>query len=204
MENLKELLGSFTSRLAEGIGLKPTDQQELKAWAQKFETHLKENEDRLEDLKEEIRKIEARIMQLKVKLDQAHGMVKRIIGKQIEQALNDLDRKEKRSTIIFRNIDTVSLALDKIREVLEAIAGGVLDEDKIDELTERMKEGLDVLDRSDEARKELEETEYKATEEPEVDIEKRTKELAGQKDSAPYLSEAAAARLKQLEKEMEG
>jgi len=67
MEHFNELLSSIASRLKQGLGLGSSDQQQLEAWKAKYAQDKADNQDRLESVKDEVRQLEARILQKKAK-----------------------------------------------------------------------------------------------------------------------------------------
>ena len=203
MENFNDLIGSIASRLKRGLGLKPSDEKQLAAWRTKYSQDKADNQDRLESVKDEVRQLEARILQKNAKLEQSHGPLQKIIGAEIEQAFRELDRKEKQVRIIMDSIEAVSIALDKVKELEHAIARHLKgdDLDKVSTLTE------DIIDENKQAVSALEDLrrlEHGGLETEPVDVERRLRELTSPAEKETGLSEATRERLKQLEKQTEG
>jgi predicted house-cleaning noncanonical NTP pyrophosphatase (MazG superfamily) len=202
MEKFSDFVSAITVRVAQGVGLKPTERQELARWRQKFAQDKADNQDRLDALKEEIHVIEARALQLKAKFDKAHGLVQQTIGREIEQAFRELDRKEKQAGIILNSIEANSIAFDKSKELEDAVARG-LKEEHLDLLATKLEDTLADVKQAEEALAELQGIEYAEPGRPRVDVKKRTAELAAGRQPAPPLSAATMERLKQLEKDVE-
>jgi hypothetical protein len=203
MEHFNDLVSSIASRLRRGLGLEPSDQQQLDGWKTRYAQDKADNHDRLEALKDEVRQLEARILQKKGKFEQARGPVRKIIGAEIEQAFRELDRKEKQVRIIVDNIEALSIALDKIKELDHAkarrLTEGELDQASI--LTEdTIEENKQVVG----ALKGLQDLDHGGLETEPVDVEERLRQLAGPAETDAGLSEKTLERLKQLEKQTEG
>jgi len=203
MKELGEFINAMTVRLAQGLGLKASDQQQLVQWKQKLEQAKADNVDALDQLKEEIARIEQRIRQKKLKYDQAHGLTQKMIGREIEQVFRELDRKEKQAEITLSGIEANALALDKVGELERAMERGVT-EGQLDAIAVQLEGTLGEVMQADNALKDLEQVGYKAPEEAAVDVEKRMGELEGVKQGEKGLSAGTLSRLKELEKESEG
>jgi hypothetical protein len=203
MEHFNDLLSSIASRLRQGLGLQPSEQRQLEAWKAKYAQDKADNQDRLESVKDEVRQLEARILQKKAKFDQSHGPVQKILGAEIEQAFRELDRKEKQVKIIVDGIEAVSIALDKIKE-LEHAKAHRLKEGELDQAAvlaeDAIEENKQVLD----ALKDLQKLEHGGLETEPVDVEKRMRQMTGAAERDTGLSEKTLERLKQLEKQTEG
>ena len=203
MEHFNDLLSSIASRLRQGLGLQPSDQRQLEAWKAKYAQDKADNQDRLESVKDEVRQLEARILQKKAKFDQSHGPVQKIFGAEIEQAFRELDRKEKQVKIIVDGIEAVSIALDKVKE-LEHAKAHRLEEGELDQAAilaeDAIEENKQVLD----ALKDLQKLEQGGLETEPMDVEKRMRQMTGGAERDTGLSEKTLERLKQLEKQTEG
>lgn len=203
MENFSEFVSGLASKLAEGLKLKPTDKERLRQFKEKFTQDRDDHQDSLEALKDVIVEIEAQIKRKKAKYDDAHGLVKKTIGQEIEQAFRELDRKEAQGKLILRNIEVTSVTLDKIRELEEAANRGVKESD-LDGIAVQLEEAFDDAKQTDEALRDLEGVNYKGLEKEPMDIDRRLGELSGSKEpkkSETGLSDSTMERLKQLEKE---
>jgi hypothetical protein len=203
MEHFNELLGSIASRLKQGLGLGSSDAQQLDAWKAKYAQDKADNQDRLESVKDEVRQLEARLLQKKAKFEQSHGPVRKIIGAEIEQAFRELDRKEKQVKIIVDNIEAISIALDKIKE-LEHAKARHLKEGELDQASVLTEDAIQENKQVVGALKELQELEHGGLETEPVDVEERMRQLAGPPEKDAGLSEETLERLKQLQKQTEG
>ena len=202
MESLAETIRSVLSKLAQCLGIKPTEEQRLYLTEERLARARADNVDRLEQVKEEVRKLEARALRKKQEYDAAQGPLKRIAARELEQVFRDLDRVEGRERIILRNIEKLSVAQAKLEELKVARAEG-LGEDLLDDLALDLEEALDALKAADRATRDLEETKYVAPESQSVDVEKRMTELVSPEDAGVRLPEAARERLARLEAESE-
>jgi hypothetical protein len=203
MEHFNDLLGSIASRLKRGLGLEPSDQQKLEAWKAKYAQDKADNHDRLESVKDEVRQLEARILQKKARFEQAHGPLRKILGAEIEQAFRELDRKERQVRIIVDSIEAISIALDKIKE-LEHAKARHLKEGELDQAAILTEDTIEENKQAVEALKGLQDLEHGALETEPVDVEQRLGQLAGPPEKDAGLSEKTLERLKQLQKQTEG
>ena len=111
-------ISDVLAKLLELLGLKSS---EMKKWLKVKQSLLERkslNQDRLEVLKDEIGRLERKILKNKSEHEIAHGDTKRIIGREIEQLFNELDQSRGREDILVRNLEQTSLALAKIEEIL--------------------------------------------------------------------------------------
>lgn len=200
MVNFSEVISAILSKLAQLLGIKPSESQRLELMESKLGEAKATNVDRLEDLKREIRALEARALQKKREWVQAKGESRRIIAGEIERTFRDLDRLHGRERIISSNIDKLSLALSKIKELSVARAQGV-EEGQLDELAVELQDVFADLKASDRAAKDLEQEKYEPLETSHIDVEERIAEVEGHKEAPSGLSEKTLRRLKQLEGE---
>ncbi len=202
MEKLNEFFGSLASKLKSGIGLKPNDLAELRGWAARCDQSLRDNQDRWEGMKQEIGRIELRIRKKKQEMDASHGMVRQMVGEEIEGLFSQLDRKANQIRLMRRNSDLLEISLDKIREVEHASAKP-MSELQIDLLTTRLEEAFEELSSQDGAFEGLKGTLYAAPDRAKPDVQARLSELEpGGAVPARGLSSRTADRLKQLEQDL--
>lgn len=190
------------SKLASFLGLKATDKRRMQGMGKKLAASKAGNVDRLEALKQEIAQLEARVLAKKKEYDAASGDTRKIISREMERLFRELDRLHARENIISANIERISAAWAKFEEYKAAQESG-LSEGELDDLALELEEALDNLKQVDRASKDLEQVKYQAPDPRDVDIEKRTAELAGEHDAteADSLSPETEKRLKELEKE---
>jgi hypothetical protein len=201
--HFNDFLSSIASRLRRGLGLDPSDERQLEAWKAKYAQSKADNQDRLESVKDEVRQLEARILQKKAQFDQSRGPVRKILGVEIEQAFRELDRKEKQVSIIARSIEASAIALDKVKE-LEHAKAHRLTEDDLDQATILTEDAIQENKHIVDALKELQELEHGGLETEPVDVEERLRQMAGPAEEHAGLSEKTLERLKQLQKQTEG
>jgi hypothetical protein len=202
MAEFNDFVSDLTSRLARGLGLKTSDKEQLKQWRTKYEKERAATTDSWEQIKDDVRRIEARLKKHKAEYEAAHGMVKEMVGRQIEQAFRELDRKQAQIAIVQRNMETLGTFLDRISELEHAKAAAVSDLD-LDALAVQLEEGFDAAQKADHALKDLDKVQYAAAEQPSMDVERRLGEMERTKTATPGLSRESVKRLKRLEKDTE-
>lgn len=202
MEKFTEFFRAMAARVAQGLGLKPGEREQLRRWQAGFEQELRDQQDRWDSLKGEVRKLESRLLQKKAEYEAAHGLVKEMVGQEIEQLFGRMDRQSAQSKLVRRNLDALNTALDKIRELEEASAGGVKEE-QLDELAVRLEDALAEVRQADAALDGLAKIEYTGRNREPVDLEERLAEYSDAKEPAVGLSANTLERLHQLEKETE-
>jgi hypothetical protein len=200
MGNLTDAISAVLSRLAQLLGLKPSEKRRLELMEQKLVADKANNVDRLEGLKDKIRQLESQALRKKKELDGARGDAKRLVAGSIEQVFRDLDRLKGQEQIIRSNIERLSIALTKLKELQVAKEAG-LEEGQLDGLALDLEESYDALKATDREAADLERVEYKAPERSRVDIEQRMAEVQGEAVTATGLSPETEKRLKQLEAE---
>lgn len=198
MSRLTENVSAVLARIAEWLGMKPSQAKRLEILQEKLSASRAGNADKLEALKDEIRKLEHRALQKKAEADAARGDVKRLIVREIEQIFRDLDRLRGRETIIAANLDRISIALAKISELTAAQASGV-EEGQLDDIALELQEVFGELKASDHEARDLERERYAGPEREAVDVSRRVGELEGTKETSAELSESTLKRLKELE-----
>ena len=204
MDNLTEFLGSVASKLKTGLGLKPSDLAQLQDWSRRCEQAVRDNQDKWESMKNEIRKIELRLRKKKQEMDDSHGLVRRMVEEEIEKLFAQLDRKETQIRLLRRNSDTLEITLDKIREVEHATDKSMSEHD-LDMLAVKLEEAFEELTQVDSALSGLRTVDYPSPERPASDVSARLSRLDEPEEKRPVgLSSRTADRLKQLEKEMDG
>jgi hypothetical protein len=196
-------LSDLLSRIAQMLGLKPSEAKRMELMEQKLAASKRTNVDRLEAIKEEIRQLEGRALRKKKELDAARGESKRIIVREIEVTFGDLDRLRSKETILAQNIDRISAALAKIQDVRAAKGRGI-EEEQIDEIAIDAEEAFADLKRSDRAADGLDKIQYTPREPARVDVEERMGDLSPtdtepKKATETGLSAETARRLKDLE-----
>ncbi len=198
MSKLTESLSAIFAKIAEWLGMKPSQAKRLELMEQKLTAARAANADKLEALKDEIRKLEQRAIRKKKEADSARGDVKRMVIREIEQTFRDLDRLRGRETIIVANLERISVAISKVREWNAAQDRGI-EEGQLDDIALDLREVFDQLRTSDREVRDLENERYESPERASVDVSQRVGELEGAKETPVELSDSTLKRLKELE-----
>lgn len=211
---ISDLLASFLQR----VGLKTTDVAKWEKEKQLYFERKALNQDRLDELKGEIGRLERKILKKKSEHEEARGDTKRIIGREIEQLFQELDLTRGREDILIRNIEQIALALAKIEEILVGLKSGI-EESVLDELALEVHDMDMALQAGDKAERDLRKEGYKRVATDTVDIDARLEALeadvAEEADAIPSpqtapqreieptegLSASTRDRLKELEAE---
>lgn len=201
MGSFADTVSSLLARLAELLGLKPNEDKRMHAMQAKLATAHAYNADRLEALKEQIRTLEAAALRKKKEMDAAKGDTRRIIVGEIERIFRDLDRLRGSESIITTNLEKIAVAQAKLKELVEARAQSVR-QDQLDDLALDLQEAFSELRLTDRAAKDLERVEYTAPQRAPVAIDERLAQAeGGHVQPAAELSEETKRRLAALEPE---
>jgi hypothetical protein len=200
MGSFGDAISAVLSRLAQLLGLKPSEKRRLDLMEQKLAAAKAGNVDRLEGLKERIKLLEGQALRKKKELEAARGDSKRIVAGSIEQLFRDLDRLQGQEQIIRSNIERVSVAQAKLQELKVAQETG-LEEGQLDDIALDLQEAFAGLKATDREAAGLEQVAYDAPQRSRVDIEQRMAEVAGEAANTTGLSPETEKRLKQLESE---
>lgn len=197
MSTVWENISDVVARIAQWLGIKPSESKRLEALRAKLTTSKATNVDQRETLKDEIRKLEARAKQKKKEFDGASGDIKRMVGREIEGIFRDLDRLRGRENIITGNLDRISVAVAKIDELIVAKAKGV-EEGQLDDLALELQDVFADLKESDRATRDLEQERYEAPTSEPVNVEQRMADLEGTEPQVDEISEETKKRLAEL------
>ena len=200
--DFNDFIGSLAWRLRQGLGLKPSDQRQLEAWRTKYAQDKADNQDRLEAIKEEVRQLEARILQKKGKFDQARGTVQEIIGIEIGQAFEDLDGKKTGARIVADKIKAISVALNKIQELDYAMAHHLSEHD-LDKLALMTEDNNATTEETFHALKELNALEHARLEAKPAGLQERLSQLSSPPEQQGAISPETLERLRQLQQQAE-
>ena len=85
MGTLGEAISAILSKLAQLLGIRPSEQRRFQLMDRKLAAASVRNEDRLEALKDRIRQLEAQVLRKKRQYEEARGDTKRILGGEIER-----------------------------------------------------------------------------------------------------------------------
>jgi hypothetical protein len=200
MGSFGDSISAILSRLAQSLGLKPSEGRRLELMEQKLAAAKASNIDRVDALAEKIRLLESQALRKKKELESSRGDSKRIVAGSIEQLFRDLDRLQGQERIIRSNIERLSIAQAKLQELRVAQETGV-EEGQLDDIALDLQEvfaGVKTIDRE---AADLEQVEYEAPKRSRVDIEQRMAEVEGEAVTKTGLSPETEKRLKQLEAE---
>jgi hypothetical protein len=200
MGRFADALSAVVSRLAQLLGLKPSETRRLELIEQKLDAAKAGNADRLEAIKEKIKLLEAQALRKKKELETARGDSKRILAGSIEQLFRDLDRLQGQEQIIRSNIERASVAQAKLQELKVAQETGLQD-GQLDDIALDLQEAFAGLKAADREAAGLEQVAYQAPKRTRVDVEERMAEVAGEAVRTTGLSPETEQRLKQLEAE---
>ena len=200
LNQMNELLGSLAARAAQGLGLKPTEREQLRQWRGGLEQELRNSHDAWEGMKEEIRRLEARLLKKKAEHDAAHGAIKDMVAQEIEHLFTQMDRKQSEITLLLRNQEAITLTLDKMRELEVAKASGV-QEGQLDTLAVHLEDTLEQTQQADAALEGLKQVTYQRRAKEGMDVEARLANLDQAQKKTSGLSSRAQERLAQLEKD---
>jgi len=200
MGSFGEAISEVLSKLAQFLGIKPSEKKRVELMKQKLATAKASNVDRLEALKDKIKQLEAQALRKKKEYEAAKGDSKRIVGGEIERLFRDLDRLHGQENVIASNIERISVAQSKLEEYEAAKAKG-LEEGELDDIAVELQEAFEGLKVADRASRDLERVEYQAPEVSPVNAEERMAEVAGEQETETGLSAETEKRLEQLETE---
>ena len=133
MGSFGDTLSDILSKLAEMLGLKPSEGRKLQLMEQKLAVNKAANVDLREQLKEEISRTQTLLLRKEEERKKATGMLKEISTDEIEEAVFSLKNKGERRTIISRNIRLIDHAREGIKRITAAKAQGVSN-DKLTDL----------------------------------------------------------------------
>lgn len=200
MGSFGEAISEVLSKLAQFLGIKPSETKRVELMEQKLATAKASNVDRLEALKDKIKQFEAQALRKKKEYEAAKGDSKRIVGGEIERLFRDLDRLHGQEDVIASNIERISVAQSKLEEYEAAKAKG-LEEGELDDIAVELQEAFEGLKVADRASRDLESVEYQKPEVSPVNAEERMAEVAGEQETEAGLSAETEKRLRQLETE---
>ena len=200
------------ARLLELLGLKTSERKKFQRMEQALRDKKALNEDRLEELKSQIARVERRILAKKREYETAKGDTKRIVGGEIERLFKELDRSRGQEDILARNLEQIALGSAKLAEIRASLDTGV-DEGVFDELALELQDIIGELKAGDQAARDLEAVQYTASRTDPVDIDARMAALEtdttepqattaeNQRKASQGLSQSSLDRLNELDSE---
>ncbi len=200
MANLGESMQELLSKVATSLGIKASESRRLEAVMDKLTAARKQYDDKIEDLVDEIRRLEAIAVRKKREMDAARGETRRILGREIEQVLRERKSLREMEGLIFSRREKVVLLLRKFEVVSTAQASGQLDiEDLADDAVEHMEEVIADEKDADRATQQLEEVKFEEPERPAVDIASELGEIEGTSEESFELPADMLDELSKLE-----
>jgi hypothetical protein len=201
MGKFTDNIGPVLSRLAEKLGLKLTEAGRLELLRDKLAADKTANVDQLEELKQQIQRLEARARAKKKEMDDSKSPgTRRIVAGEIERTFREIDRLRGKEEIIARNIDQIAAAFVKFEELVAAQKQGATAEE-LDDIALAVEDQFDDVREADRAAADLDRVRYKSPAQPEVDVEGRVSEVEKGKAKSSELSKDTLKRLKELETE---
>jgi len=191
-------MSDFLSKLLEILHLKKSTGRRMAEMEKNLRGSKSGNEDRLQDLKAEIRRLEAQAVQKKKEFDEARGDSKQVVAGEIEHVIRERNKLRDRGKIISSNIERLATALAKIEEWKAAKASGIQSGD-IDDIAVEVQDKFDDLAISDSAARDLDRVGYKAPERERVDVERETTSMKEPQKAADVLPPDILKDLKELE-----
>jgi hypothetical protein len=205
-------ISDVLAKLLELLGLKASEQKKLLKMEHALRDKKALNEDRLDTLKDQIGRLERKILKKKAEYEASRGKTKEIVGGEIERLFKELDQSQGQESILARNLEQATLALSKLAEIKAALDSGV-DEAIFDELSLELQDIIVELKATDQAARQLQAVQYTRAATESVDIAARLAELETeiaepqttargcQAEAVEGLSQASRDRLKQLDSE---
>ena len=205
-------ISDLLAKLLELLGLKTSQKKKF----QKMERSLRDkkaiNEDRLEELKDQIARVERQVLTKKREYEAAKGDTKRIVGGEIERLFKSVDRSRGQEDILARNLGQIGLGLAKLAEIRAALDSGV-DEAVFDELALELQDIFGEMKEVDQEARELEATKYLSPRSESIDIDARMAALEAdtpkaqtatpqrQSEAPEGLSQSSLDRMQELDSE---
>jgi len=200
MAGIWDAIREFLAKLFGGGNDMQRRLKALDGMEDKFVSARRDNEDSLHSLKDEIKTLEARAIQKKRELDQAHGDSKRIVVGEIERIFRELDGLRGRENVVAANLERIRVAIAKVGEAKAALRAGV-SEEQFDDIALEIQDLFGTLKTLDRAAADLEREKYEAPAASKVDVDQRMAEVQGAEKAPIALSPETEKRLKQLETE---
>lgn len=196
METIRDLVGSVLSRVAQGLKLNPSELEKIRAWKTKLEQAKRDNHDRVQDFKDGLRELEARVLKLHGEHQrESSGGLRRVVAREMDQACSELELKEERLDLLFANIERQAAALEKIAQLEETSRHGV-SEAQADELAIQLEEAFDDLEQADEAMRGAQSVTYRRKESGKVDVAKHVRQIRGEPAVFSSTTASIVARLR--------
>jgi hypothetical protein len=199
MSSQHNVLGDILARIAEWLGLKPSEAKRVDLVEAKLRNAVRLQTDRMEGLKQEIKKLEHQALHKKTEMEETKSPgTKRIIVGEIERLFKALDRLHGREQIVTSGLDKLTLALAKVEELRAARTEGA-EAAALDDIGLDLETAVDELKQADIAAGDLERVSYESPDTGRVNVAERMAEAAGETAATARLSAETERRLKELE-----
>ena len=192
-------MADFMSKLLEILHVKKSTERRMAEMERNLKRAKSGNEDRLQDLKADVRRLEALAVQKKKEFDETRGDSKQMVGGEIALIIRERNRLRDRGKIISGNIERLATALAKIEEWRAAKTSGIHGGD-LDDIAIEAQDRFDDLEISDSAARDLARVGYKARQGERADVTREVEELKETgKEAAGILPSEILKELKELE-----
>ena len=166
------------------LGLRKDTKQVIKDKIAKWETMRRgllanqtTQHDELENLKEEIRRIQATILHKEKERNTSTGEIRNIVEREIHQLFSDVEKFNGRQEILFRHLETNSVTITKIDELLQGLKSPTIQEGVIDLLISELEGLFDKLKDEDRSLRELRGTQYEPPVSAPVNLDEKLAEF---------------------------
>ncbi len=92
MASFSESMQELLAKVAVSLGIKASESRRLELVREKLEDEKRRYSDKIEDLIDEIQRLESLALQKKKRMDAQRGETRRILGREIEQLLHEPDK----------------------------------------------------------------------------------------------------------------
>ena len=197
-KSMQEML----AKVAESLGIKPTEARRLELVREKLAGEKQRYTDKIDDLKYEIRRLEELALKKKSEYDRTKGDGKRIVGREIEQALRERKMLREKEGLLFSRLDKVTLLLRKFELASPVEADSPVDlEEMADDAAEYMEDLIDAEKQATRATEDLAGLTYEEPERPAMDVEAEMANLESSGEEEFALSDDLLKDLTDLEDE---
>ncbi len=202
MGSLGESMQDLLARVATSLGIKDSEARRLEKVIDRLAAEKQRYADKIDDLKDEIERLEAQALKKKKRMDAARGESKRIIGREIEQILVERKSLREREGLLFNRQRKVILLLSKFELASHAteLEKQSLPEDLPDEAMDLMEDLIAEEKSSDKVHDQLEKRRYEEPKRaPEVDVAAELAGITGESEADTGLSKEFMDELDALE-----
>ena len=153
MTNLKNLLGDIAGKVKSKLGVDATDLQAMEKAEREATERLADIESRLDAVRAEAKRAEAGILYLNEKYKKATGIEKKMLGKELDLKVRQIQPIERRHELLLENHGAQHTLVSKVGEVKVLL--GRVNEGEIDDVAVRLEEAIDAAGSAEQALKGL-------------------------------------------------